>query len=77
RQLQQDHAAMSADWAAARVPLQALAEGAADAFALADEEAFDRFAARYAAHIATEEGLVYPAALALLPPAALQAMGDE
>lgn len=77
RQLQRDHVAMAASWAAARVPLQALADGAASAFSEADEAALARFAAHYADHIATEEGLVYPAALALLPPDAMGAMGDE
>lgn len=37
----------------------------------------DRFAARYADHIAAEEGIAYPAALQLLPPERLLAMGGE
>ena len=81
RQLQADHVAMTADWAAARSVLQALADPAAattpGAFSTGDEAALAQFAARYTDHIATEEGQVYPVALALLPPAALQAMGQE
>ena len=42
-----------------------------------DEAALDRFAMRYDAHIAAEEGMAYPAAAALLPPAALEVMGRE
>jgi hemerythrin-like domain-containing protein len=77
RQLQQDHIAMAASWAAARAPLEALAQATCAAFSAEDEAALQRFAAHYADHIAVEEGLVYPAALALLPAEALSAMGDE
>ena len=42
-----------------------------------DDAALDRFAQRYADHIAAEEGTAYPAALALLGPATLVAMGQE
>ena len=77
QRLQQDHLAMTADWAAARVPLLALAESAVAPFTPGDEAALDRFAQRYADHIAAEEGTAYPAAQALLAPAALVAMGQE
>ena len=77
RRLQQDHLHMSADWAAARVALQALADGTAQAFSPQDEAAQERFTERYAGHIAAEEGQAYPAALALLAPALLDAMGRE
>lgn len=73
--LRQDHVAMTADWAAARQPLQALSEGAAQSFSVADEELFDRFAGRYAEHIRAEEGQAYPVALALAEPAVLEHMG--
>ncbi|MBY0410484.1 MAG: hemerythrin domain-containing protein [Burkholderiaceae bacterium] len=76
-QLQCDHVCMTADWAAARTPLQALVDGQTQAFTADAHAAFDRFAERYSAHIAAEEHLAYPAALALLPPAALVAMGHE
>ncbi|WP_407655052.1 hemerythrin domain-containing protein [Acidovorax benzenivorans] len=75
--LQQDHVAMTADWAAARVGLQALVDGGATGFTPQDEAAFDRFAGRYGAHIAAEEGAAYPAAAALLSPASLATMGRE
>lgn len=83
--LQQDHVCMTADWAAARAPLQALVEHGQDAdgatplfrFGPQDDAALDRFASRYGDHIAAEEGMAYPAAMRLLPPATLAAMGRE
>ena len=75
--LQQDHVAMTADWAAARAGLQALLDENATGFTPQDDAALDRFAMRYDAHIADEEGVAYPAAAALLPPTALAAMGRE
>jgi hemerythrin-like domain-containing protein len=75
--LQQDHRHMTDDWAAARLPLQSLARGDAAAFTPTDGEAMDRFARRYADHIAAEEGRAYPAAEALLAPMALAGMGRE
>ncbi|MDP3228887.1 MAG: hemerythrin domain-containing protein [Acidovorax sp.] len=42
-----------------------------------DNAALDRFAARYADHMTAEEGTAYPAALQLLPPESLPAMGRE
>ena len=77
QRLQQDHACMAADWAAARGPLLALAEGRQAAFSAADGAAFDRFAARYDGHIAGEESVAYPAAQALLPPGDVAPMGRE
>ena len=77
QQLQDDHQAMHTHWQAARERLQALAQGQTDAFTPDDEALFERFASGYGAHIRTEEDLVYPAARALLAPAALQAMGAE
>lgn len=76
-QLQHDHVCMTADWAAARVGLQAMADGEATAFNANAQAAFNRFAERYDAHIAAEERVAYPAALALLSPTALAAMGQE
>ena len=84
--LQQDHVCMTDDWAAARAPLQTLvdhggAEGGGTGqpfcFSPQDNAVLDRFAARYGDHIAAEEGLAYPAAMQLLPPATLAAMGRE
>lgn len=75
--LQRDHVLMAAEWAAARVPLQALAQGLCAAFTPQDDAVLDRFAERYADHIAAEEGMAYPAAAAGLPGAELTAMGRE
>lgn len=77
QRLLQDHQDMVADWAAARLPLQALAEGQASTFSAADEAVLERFARRYARHIADEEGAAYPAVQQLLPPEALAPMGRE
>ena len=98
QRLHTDHTHMTADWAAARGPLQALADqvpdrdvgevGSANAagdgggpnppvFSPDDNAALDRFATRYADHIEAEEGIAYPAALQLLPPESLPAMGRE
>jgi hemerythrin-like domain-containing protein len=78
RQLQDDHQRMSASWAAAREPLlrwrQSDSSGALDA---ASRAALEDFAALYGAHIATEEGLVYPAARALLGAQQLHDMGRQ
>lgn len=75
--LQQDHVHMAVDWAAARVPLQSMAQGEAQSFSGEDEALFDQFLQRYAGHIAQEEECAYPAALQLLDPGALEAMGHE
>ncbi|MBV7542332.1 hemerythrin domain-containing protein [Acidovorax sp. sic0104] len=77
QRLLQDHHHMVADWAAARQPLQALADGRCDALSAADAAVLDRFAERYARHIKDEEHVAYPAASHLLPDATLQAMGQE
>lgn len=77
QRLRQDHIHMAADWAAARVPLQALAEGEGQGFSAADGALFDRFVQRYAGHIQQEETGAYPAALQLLDPSALALIGQE
>ena len=76
-QLQNDHVQMTAEWAAARPNLQAMVQGTVTAISAADDKAFNRFAQRYGAHIAAEEGLAYPAAAALLEPTTLAHMGRE
>ena len=77
RQLQDDHERMAAHWQDARQRLLALAEGRCSAFSAQDEAALARFAQGYAAHIASEEEVVYPAARALLDGPAVQQMGQE
>ena len=77
QQLQHDHQQMTVHWQDARARLQALADGDRSAFTAEDEAAFTRFAEGYAAHIASEEQVVYPAARALLSEQAVQQMGQE
>ena len=77
RQLQQDHERMAAHWQDARVRLQALADGQSSAFSAQDEAVLALFAQGYAAHIHTEETVVYPAARALLSAPAIEHMGQE
>ena len=77
QRLQADHVAMTADWAAARLPLHSLVQGAAARFTPGDEAALDRFGGRYGDHMAAEEGTAYPAAMAMLQPEVLAAMGRE
>ena len=77
QQLQREHLRMAADWQRARLPLQALAQGQQDAFSQDDEAALARFASHYAAHLRSEEDVVYPAAQAVLSDSTLRAMGQE
>jgi hemerythrin-like domain-containing protein len=77
QRLQQDHRAMEADWRSAREVLARVAAGDAGALAPVDEAALDTFAALYGDHIAAEEQIAYPAAQALLEPAALAAMSED
>ena len=77
QQLQREHLRMAADWQCARLPLQALAQGQQDAFSQDDEAALARFASHYAAHLRSEEDVVYPAAQAVLSDSTLRAMGQE
>ena len=77
RRLHDEHGLMSADWAQARQPLQALADGQAQGFGADDEALFERFAACYASHVEKEEQLAYPQARGLLPEDAQAAMGQE
>ena len=77
QQLQREHLRMTADWQCARLPLQALAQGQQDAFSQDDEAALARFASHYAAHLRSEEDVVYPAAQAVLSDSTLRAMGQE
>ena len=77
QQLQHDHQQMTVHWQDARARLQAFADGHCSAFSAEDEAAFTRFSEGYAAHIASEEQVVYPAARALLGEQAVQQMGQE
>lgn len=77
--LQAEHAAMARHWAAARVPLAALAEGAAGAvpWSPEQEKVLDDFAGLYAEHIVREESVAYPAAQVLLGESEWAPMGRE
>ncbi len=77
--LQAEHAAMARHWAAARVPLAALAEGAAGAvpWSPEQEKVLDDFAGLYAEHIVREESVAYPAAQVLLGESGWAPMGLE
>jgi len=77
RRLQQDHLQMEARWQDARRVLAAIQGGALDSLSPHDEAALDAFAGLYGEHIKAEEGVAYPAAIALLDPQAQRAMGDE
>lgn len=75
--LLRDHRDMEARWAKAREVLAWTTDGSLQRLEPAHEAALDAFAALYAAHLAAEEDLAYPAARALLDAPALRAMGDE
>jgi hemerythrin-like domain-containing protein len=75
--LQQDHLQMEARWVVARRVLSAIEEGRLHALSAGDEAALEAFTSQYADHIAAEEQVVYPAAMALLDPETVQAMGRE
>ncbi|XDF36092.1 hemerythrin domain-containing protein [Paracidovorax avenae] len=77
--LQAEHAAMARHWAEARVPLAALAEGAAGAvpWSPEQEKVLDDFAGLYAEHIVREESVAYPAAQVLLGESEWAPMGLE
>ncbi len=79
RQLMQDHRDMEAAWVQARAALLAVAEDSTGTLALSPRQtqALDQFAALYGQHIVHEEGLVYPAAQAVLPATALHAMAHD
>lgn len=77
RRLKLDHIAMAQVWAVARVPLQALAEGAIDAFQPQHEAAFAQFARLYADHLRHEDETIYPATRAALAAETVARMGQE
>lgn len=77
QQLQADHVRMAACWASARQPLQALADGSAQAFTEPEDAALDAFLACYADHLRNEDERVYPAAQARLSPEQQRTMGAD
>ena len=79
RQLMQDHRDMESAWVQARAALLAVVEDPTGTLALSPRQtqALDQFAALYGQHIVHEEGLVYPAAQAVLPATAQHAMAQD
>jgi hemerythrin-like domain-containing protein len=75
--LQQDHVQMEACWAAARSVLDALQRGDLTQLDAGQDAALDAFAGLYPDHIAAEEQLAYPAALAALDAGGLAAMSRD
>lgn len=78
--LHADHADLATTWAEVRAVLLRVQAGhwLADAdWQAAQREAWQRFAAAYAEHIALEEGVAFPAASAGLSAVVQQAIGQE
>jgi hemerythrin-like domain-containing protein len=72
-----DHRRMEAGWAAARALLAGLQDGRLAAFDAAHEAVLQDFADLYAAHVAAEESVAFPAARARLEPPAVAAMAAD
>lgn len=77
KRLQQEHRQMEEAWVAARGVLAAIAEGRLQQADAAASQALEAFSTPYAAHLAGENDVVFPAARALLDAAATAAMGRE
>lgn len=80
RELQDEHRQMEQRWQTARAVLLGVAHcepAAWQAHTPAQQTALDDFAGLYNDHIAKEEQVAYPAALAHLTPGALQAMSAD
>lgn len=78
RRLQADHLRMSELWSVVRLPLLRWCEiGCRDSLDDATREAIRHFRAMYDEHLATEEGLVFPAARTRMDNAALAAMSRQ
>lgn len=78
QRLQAEHRHMEQDWAVLRTALLRWREaGCTQAVDAATRETAARFAAIYTEHLHTEDTLVFPAARALTPEAALEPMGAE
>lgn len=78
-ELTDDHRRMEVAWVAARAALVAMAEDTSGTlqFSAAQTAALDYFGGLYAGHIAREEGLAYPGALAQLSAADLRHMSQD
>ena len=80
RRLQQEHLAMTANWAAARQVLARIRDAQTDTWQplnAADHATLDTFAALYVQHVKDEDELVFPAARLLSDSKQTLAMGTE
>jgi len=77
RRLQQDHLLMETRWRAAREVLVLVAEASVQQLSGDDDAALDAFAGVYDDHIATEEGIAYPAAKEILDADAIQRASED
>lgn len=77
--LKQDHREMAVMWARVRAALSALVEAGDDwaGFSAEDGQRFDAYDALYRRHLLDENGVVYPAARAVIRDEALQAMSAD
>lgn len=77
--LKQDHREMAVMWAQVRAALLSLVEAGEGwvGFSADDQQRFDAYDALYRRHLVDENGVVYPAARAVIRGEALQAMGVE
>ena len=76
--LKRDHVQMGLWWAQLQQPLQRWSQaGANEAVEDATRSAVARFRALYATHLQAEEGLVFPAARALMDRSAQSAIGQQ
>lgn len=77
--LQQDHREMAAMWALVRAALSALVEAGDQwsGFSAEDQQRFDAYDALYRRHLIDENGVVYPAARAVIRGEALEAMSVD
>ena len=77
--LKQDHREMAVMWARVRAALMALVDAGEgwSGFSAEDEQRFDAYDALYQRHLVDENGVVYPAARAVIRGEALQAMSAD
>lgn len=77
--LKHDHQEMAAQWARVRAALSGLVEAGEHwaGFSAEEEQIFETYDALYRRHLVDENGVVYPAARAVIRGEALQAMSAE
>ncbi len=75
--LRREHLEMESRWQEARRVLALVADGAVNRLEPDNAARLDAFAGLHDAHLRSEEGLAFPAALALLDARARRAMGEE